>query len=60
MNQIDTNWSDGYALTEHYAEMYPPHMGLFVGDRPEDEECARLAGFTFVPADVWRAVEVQP
>lgn len=36
-------------------EMYPPHMGLFVGDRPEDEECARLAGFPFMWAEEWRA-----
>ena len=30
-------------------------MGLFVGDRPEDEECARLAGFPFQWAKDWRA-----
>jgi D-glycero-D-manno-heptose 1,7-bisphosphate phosphatase len=41
-------------LAHAHKEMYPPHMGLFVGDRPEDEQCARLAGFPFVAADVWR------
>lgn len=42
-------------LAEQHDEMYPPHMGLFVGDRPEDEECARLAGFPFKWAHEWRA-----
>jgi D-glycero-D-manno-heptose 1,7-bisphosphate phosphatase len=41
-------------LAHHYGEMYPPHMGLFVGDRPEDEECAKLAGFPFQWAADWR------
>lgn len=36
-------------------EYYPPHMGLMVGDRPEDEECARLAGLPFQWAADWRA-----
>lgn len=36
-------------------EYYPPYMGLMVGDRPEDEECARLAGFDFTWAADWRA-----
>lgn len=40
----------------HEGEMYPPHMGLFVGDRPEDEEAARLAGFPFLWANDWRAL----
>jgi D-glycero-D-manno-heptose 1,7-bisphosphate phosphatase len=43
----------GLAAKHH--EYYPPHMGLFVGDRPEDEECARLAGFDFQWAADWRA-----
>lgn len=43
-------------LAQRYGEMYPPHMGLFVGDRPEDEECARLAGFPFQNAAQWRAM----
>ncbi|MDE2104909.1 MAG: hypothetical protein KGL39_47165 [Patescibacteria group bacterium] len=36
-------------------EFYPPYMGLFVGDRPEDEQCAKLAGFPFKWAKDWRA-----
>ncbi len=36
-------------------EFYPPYMGLFVGDRPEDEQCAKLAGFRFQWAHEWRA-----
>lgn len=36
-------------------EFYPPHLGLFVGDRPEDEQCAKLAGFPFMWAKDWRA-----
>jgi len=43
-------------LARHYAgEMYPPHMGLMVGDRPEDQECAKLAGLDFQWAHEWRA-----
>lgn len=41
--------------TTRRAEYYPPYMGLFVGDRPEDEEAARLAGFPFMWAADWRA-----
>lgn len=37
-------------------EIYPPYMGLMVGDRPEDEECARLAGLDFQWAADWRAL----
>ncbi len=36
-------------------EVYPPYLGLFVGDRPEDRECARSAGLDFEPAADWRA-----
>lgn len=36
-------------------EIYPPYLGLFVGDRPEDAECARRAGLDFLSADEWRA-----
>jgi D-glycero-D-manno-heptose 1,7-bisphosphate phosphatase len=39
-------------------EIYPPYMGLMVGDRPEDEECARLAGLDFQWAVDWRAQAV--
>lgn len=43
-------------LAQFYGEMYPPYLGLMVGDRPEDEECARLAGFDFQWAEEWRAL----
>jgi D-glycero-D-manno-heptose 1,7-bisphosphate phosphatase len=36
-------------------EFYPPYMGLFVGDRGEDEQCARSAGLDFEWADEWRS-----
>lgn len=36
-------------------EIYPPHMAIFVGDRPEDEACAENAGLRFVTAVDWRA-----
>jgi D-glycero-D-manno-heptose 1,7-bisphosphate phosphatase len=41
-------------LSERHDEIYPPHLGLFVGDRPEDEECANAANLKFMPADIWR------
>lgn len=42
-------------LAQHYGEYYPPYMGLMVGDREEDRECARLAGLDFQWAADWRA-----
>lgn len=42
-------------LSRSLNEIYPPHLGLFVGDRPEDQECARLAGLPFQWAHQWRA-----
>lgn len=42
-------------VSAHYGEYYPPYMALMVGDRPEDEECARIAGVDFMWADEWRA-----
>lgn len=42
-------------LARATGEYYPPYMGLFVGDRPEDEQCAKLAGFDFQWAADWRA-----
>jgi D-glycero-D-manno-heptose 1,7-bisphosphate phosphatase len=36
-------------------EYYPAHLGLLVGDRPEDEQCARSAGLDFRWAAEWRA-----
>jgi D-glycero-D-manno-heptose 1,7-bisphosphate phosphatase len=38
----------------HEGEIYPPHMALFVGDRPEDADCAQAAGIDFLSAEVWR------
>lgn len=41
---------------EHYGnEYYPPHMALFVGDRPEDKECAEAANIDFIDAKEWRS-----
>lgn len=42
-------------LGEFYGEYYPPYMALMVGDRPEDQECARLANIEFQWAKDWRA-----
>lgn len=39
----------------HRGEIYPPHLGLMVGDRDEDQECARLAGLDFQWAHEWRS-----
>jgi D-glycero-D-manno-heptose 1,7-bisphosphate phosphatase len=41
-------------LAARHNEFYPPYMGLMVGDRDEDKECARLAGLDFTPASIWR------
>lgn len=41
--------------SRYSGEIYPPWLGLMVGDRPEDEECARLAGLDFQWAAEWRA-----
>jgi D-glycero-D-manno-heptose 1,7-bisphosphate phosphatase len=35
-------------------EIYPPHMALMVGDRPEDREAAEAANIDFVEAAWWR------
>jgi D-glycero-D-manno-heptose 1,7-bisphosphate phosphatase len=42
-------------MRDYPGEDYPPHLGLMVGDRPEDQECARLAGLDFQWAAEWRA-----
>jgi len=42
-------------VAAQHGEYYPPYMGLMVGDRPEDQECARLAGLDFQWAADWRA-----
>lgn len=41
-------------LARKTREIYPPHLGLFVGDRPEDELCAANAGLDFLGAAEWR------
>lgn len=38
-----------------FNEVYPPHLSLFVGDRPEDQACADAANFGFEWATEWRA-----
>lgn len=43
------------ATRSKHTEIYPPHLGLFVGDRPEDEQCAANAGLDFMWAADWRA-----
>lgn len=45
------------ALAEKTRELYPPHLGLFVGDRFEDNECAKNAGLQFMNARDWRLGE---
>lgn len=44
----------GLDLSRQFGEMYPPHLALFVGDRPEDEECARNCSIDFMHAAEWR------
>jgi D-glycero-D-manno-heptose 1,7-bisphosphate phosphatase len=39
----------------HSPEIYPPYMALMVGDKAEDEECARIANIDFQWAHEWRA-----
>lgn len=44
-----------YGLGNRFpAEYYPPHLALFVGDRPEDEQCAQAANVRFMWAKDWR------
>jgi D-glycero-D-manno-heptose 1,7-bisphosphate phosphatase len=42
------------ALATTHNEIYPLHMGLFVGDMDSDRECAENAGLPFMEAHVWR------
>jgi D-glycero-D-manno-heptose 1,7-bisphosphate phosphatase len=44
----------GIMLENKYDEIYPSDLGLFVGGRPEDEQCAANAGLKFVWAMTWR------
>lgn len=41
----------------HPLEMYPPHLALMVGDRPEDAQAADGANVRFIDAAVWRTGE---
>lgn len=41
-------------LAQMHGEYYPPHLALFVGDRPEDKECAESANIKFMDAKEWR------
>lgn len=43
-------------LAHKTGEIYPPHMGLFVGDRAEDAQCAAIIHFDFKWAKDWRAL----
>lgn len=47
-------------LARQHHEKYPPHLGLFVGDRAEDAACAENAGLDFLDAATWRALAEQP
>jgi len=45
-----------HSLADRYPrEMYPPHLALMVGDRPEDKAAAEGAGVAFLDAAEWRA-----
>lgn len=41
-------------LSEKTGEIYPPHLALFIGDRPEDEQCAQAANIRFMDSKEWR------
>jgi D-glycero-D-manno-heptose 1,7-bisphosphate phosphatase len=45
----------GLALARRHGEIYPPHLGLFVGDMDEDRLCAENAALAFMWAKDWRA-----
>lgn len=42
-------------IARQFEGMCPPHLALFVGDRPEDQQCAANAGIRFLWAKDWRA-----
>jgi D-glycero-D-manno-heptose 1,7-bisphosphate phosphatase len=46
--------SSALVLSIQTGETYPPHLGLMVGDRPEDRGCAENAGLPFLDAAKWR------
>ncbi len=41
----------------YQGHIFPPHLGLMVGDRPEDEQAAENAGLAFMWAHHWRSGE---
>ena len=45
----------GRDLRDRYGEIYPTHMGLFIGDMDVDEECAEALNMDFMWAAEWRA-----
>jgi D-glycero-D-manno-heptose 1,7-bisphosphate phosphatase len=45
------------SMVNQFNEIYPPHLALMVGDRPEDEGCAENAGIRFLDAAEWRKGE---
>lgn len=50
MLEDSRNW-----LFQQHGEVYPWHMCLFTGDRPEDEMTAANAGVPFLNAALWRS-----
>ncbi len=46
-------------MAAQFNEYYPPHLALFVGDRPEDRQCAEAANIDFMLASEWRALAHQ-
>jgi D-glycero-D-manno-heptose 1,7-bisphosphate phosphatase len=41
-------------MAREHREYYPPHLSVFVGDRPEDKGCAEAANIPFMDAKDWR------
>jgi D-glycero-D-manno-heptose 1,7-bisphosphate phosphatase len=44
-----------HSLSAIHNEYYPPHLALFIGDLPEDEQCASNANIEFMNAETWRS-----
>lgn len=49
---IQAAWDLG--TVRHRGEMYPPHLALVVGDRPEDRGLAEALNVDFMDASEWR------